>query len=156
MKLVLRHSWVVGMVLLLGTATLVQALEGSGPDVTVVVSSQDAQGVTQQSFDLPFLQLMEAYTLERTRIKANEYLTSIGKGDKQVKLNSQATYVETGAKKLIVIRITDQQGVGAVTVAGLVGAELKRVTCAKGSPGVPPITFGTCGKKVAEVFGIKL
>ena len=133
-----------------------QAQGRSEPDITVVVTSQDAQGVTQKSFDLRFLQLMEGYVVERTRIKAKEYLASIGKGDQRVELTSEATYVEVGAKKLIVIRITDQQGVGGVTIAGLVGAELKRVTCAKNSPGAPPISFGPCGKKVAEVFGVKL
>ena len=126
------------------------------PEITVVVSSQDAQGVTQRSFDLGFLQVMESYTLERTRIKANEYLASIGKKNQEAKLTSQATYVESGTKKLIVIRITNEAGSGGVTVAGIVGAELKRVLCTKVTPGVPPISYGPCGQKIAEVFGVKL
>lgn len=130
--------------------------QSSNSDISVYVSSQDAQGISQASMNLTFLKLMESYVLERTRIKANEYLASIGKSQQQVNLTSQATYLESGPKKVMVIRITDQSGMTNVTVAGLVGAELKRVLCIKATPGSPPISYGPCGEKISEVFGVRL
>lgn len=129
---------------------------GSESEVQVVVSTQDAQGVTQRSFGPEFLKVMESYVVERTRVRANEYLASIGKPQQQVKLRSEATYIQSEGTKLIVIRVTDQTGRGAVTIAGIVGSELKRVVCTKASPGMPPISFGPCGRKAAEVFRVQL
>ncbi|MBE0547768.1 MAG: hypothetical protein IH627_08970 [Rubrivivax sp.] len=138
------------------SAAKVDAQQTKSPEVKVLVASQDAQGVTQASFDLDSLRNMEAHILERTRVKSNEYLASIGEGKRKVKLTSQATYVQSGAKKLMVIRIADEAGLVTVTVAGIVGQELKRVYCAKETPGAPPISYGPCGEKIREVFGVKL
>lgn len=128
----------------------------TGAEVEAFVFSQDAEGVTQADFDLDFLRQMETHILEATRVKADEYLASIGKGAIKSKLTSQAAYMEAGTKKLMIIRISDEEGVTSVTVAGVVGNEFKRVTCIKKSPGAPPVLYGPCGQKISSTFGVKL
>ena len=146
---------VLACLVLLPTLIPVHAQQKRESDMRVIVSSQDAQGVTQNSFNQDFLKAMESHIRERTRIKANEYLASIGKGNQQTIAISESTYVELGTRKLIVIRVKDEFDIGAVTIAGIVGTELKRVVCAKFTPGLPPITFGPCGQKVEEIFRVK-
>ena len=145
--------------LILMTVTVVaslSALTHANPaaEVRTFVSTQDAQGITQASLDSSFLKLIESYTLERVRIKANEYLASIGKRNERVQLTSEATYVYGGNQKLIIIQIIDKNGVVNLIVGGIVGSEFKRVMCLKTTPGSPPISHGPCGAKISEVFGV--
>jgi hypothetical protein len=131
-------------------------LAAESPDVQVVVTTQDAQGITQASFDQAFLKMTESWIVERTRVKAKEYLISIGKGTQEVKLISEATYIEKGAKKLMLVRISSPNGApSSITVIGVIGQEVKRVLCARETVGPIPISYGPCGNKITEVFGVK-
>jgi hypothetical protein len=145
----------VALSLLVAHPTQSSATEGE-LEPQVFVSSQDAEGVTQLSFNADFLKIIENHIVERTRVRAKEYLASIGKKNQQVKFRSEATYIEKNGKKLFVIRIIDQAGIGHVTIGGVVGTELKRVLCTNTTPGTPAISFGSCGRKVKEVFGVSL
>ena len=42
------------------------------PQIQVIVSSQDAEGVTQKDFSLEFLKNFEAYTIQRVKAKSAE------------------------------------------------------------------------------------
>ena len=88
-----RNTLLAVSLSLLAVGPFDTALAAESPDVQVVVTIQDAQGVTQASFDQAFLKMTESWIVERTRVKAKEYLVSIGKGTQEVKLISEATYV---------------------------------------------------------------
>jgi len=124
-------------------------------EIGVVVSSQDSEGVTQQNFDLNFLKNLEIYTVERVKIKTKEYLASQGYPNADVNFTSEATYVESGPMKLAVIRLR-AEGSNQVFIAGIIGKELKRVACVKNSTETIPISYGVCGEKIKEVFGVKI
>ena len=124
-------------------------------EIGVVVSSQDSEGVTQQNFDLNFLKNLEIYTVERVKIKTKEYLASQGYPNADVNFTSEATYVESGPMKLAVIRLR-AEGSNQVFISGIIGKELKRVACVKNSTETIPISYGVCGEKIKEVFGVKI
>lgn len=125
-------------------------------EIQIVVSKQDAQGVTPQQMDLNFLKNLELYILERTKIKTKEYLTEKGYPDEKLDINSEATFVETGSLKFAVIRLKGSDFSNSVMVVGIIGNELKRVLCARNSGGIIPITYGVCADKIKEVFGRKI
>ena len=153
----IRSTLLASMLPLLACVPIGDALAAETPDMQVLVKSQAAQGVTQASFDQAFLKMTESWIAERTRVRAKEYLASIGKGSEEVTLTSEATYLEKGATKLMLIRITGSNGASpSITVIGVVGKEIKRVLCARSSPGPIPISYGPCGQKISEVFDIKL
>lgn len=123
--------------------------------IRIVVSSQDAEGATQRDFDLEFLKNLEAYVVERTKVKAAEYLASQGIKE-TVELTSEATYVESGPVKLAVIRMRDRYGSTQIVLSGIVGAEFKRIGCI-GEPGTTvPISYGPCADKIKEIFGVRI
>lgn len=124
--------------------------------VRVVVSSHDAEGVTQRDLDLPFLKNLEAFTVERTKLRGEEYLSSQGHPKPHLDVSSEATYVESGRIKLAVIRFRPSDGSFGVLIAGIVGNEFKRVTCIRKSSESIPISYGVCGDKIMDVFGIKI
>ena len=84
-------------------AERVNSREASSPvrqassEIQVVVSSQDAEGVTQDRMDMVFLKNLETYTVERVTLRAREFLASQGQPNARLgDITSEATYVETG------------------------------------------------------------
>ena len=123
--------------------------------IRTLVSSQDAEGVTQAQFDLAFLKNLESYTIQRATIKAKERLTSLGYPNASVQYRSEATYVESGSMKLALIRISTE-GTRQIFIVGIVGRELKRILCLRASEESIPVTSGACADKIREVFGVSL
>lgn len=124
-------------------------------EIQIIVSSQDSEGITQVQMDIDFLKNLEAYARERIKAKAREYLASIGQADTPVEMTSEATYVQTGPVKLAVIRL---RGAGSrhILIAGIVGKEFKRVLCQRESEEPIPVTYGVCGDKIAETYGVRI
>lgn len=125
-------------------------------EIRVVASSQDADGAKQQDFDLNFLKNLEAYTVERVKVKAKEYFASKGYPNKETHVTSEANYVESGPMKLAVIRLRASEGSNSVFIAGIIGNEFKRVACVRNSTESIPISYGVCAEKIKEVFGVKI
>lgn len=120
----------------------------SDQSIRVISSSQDAEGATQKHLDMNFLKNMEAYTVERIRTKIRELPNS-----PRIDIASEANYVESGSMKLAVIRLRGSDNSNQIIILGIVGNELKRVTCARNSPEAIPISYGVCADKIKEVFG---
>lgn len=123
------------------------------PAIQTLVSSQDAEGVTQQQMDLDFLRNLEVYTVQRATAKTNEKLAAAGHPDMKVRFTSEATYVESGPIKLALIRLS-ATGARSIFIAGIVGRELKRVLCWRESEESIPVASGPCADKIREVFGV--
>jgi hypothetical protein len=121
--------------------------------IQVIASSQDAQGVTQEQLDINFLNNLESYTRERVKIKTKERLISLGYPNTEVSFASEATYVQNGKTKLAIIRLKSEGTGNQVHITGIDGLELKRVACITPSATSIPISYGTCGDKIKEVFG---
>lgn len=122
-------------------------------EIRVVVFSQDAEGVTQQDLDLVFLKNFETYTIERVKLNAKKYLTSQGYPNANLDIISEATYVESGTRKLAIIRLRYLNDSNQVFIAGIIDNELKRIACISGTQLTIPITYGVCGEKIKKVFG---
>ena len=125
-------------------------------EIRVVVSSQDSEGATQQNFDLNFLKNLEAYTVERVKVKTKENLASKGHPNADVSFTSEAIYIENGPMKLAVIRLRASEGSNQVFIAGIIGNELKRIACVRNSTETIPMSYGVCAEKIKEVFGTKI
>ena len=128
---------------------------GSSQKIRTIVSSQDNEGITQEQMDIDFLKKLEAYTRERYKVKAKEYLVSVGQANTPVEMTSEATYVQSGHVKLAVIRLRST-GARNIFIAGIVGKEFTRVLCQRESEEAIPITYGVCGDKIAEKFGVRI
>lgn len=127
----------------------------SASTIRTLVSSQDAEGLTQAQLDLNFLKNLEAHTVERATIKAKEHLAAAGYPNSSVQYISEATYIESSTMKLALIRMS-AQGIRQIFIAGIVGPELKRVLCQRESEEAIPVTSGVCADKIKEVFGVSL
>jgi len=135
-----------------------QSLAASGKEGIVVLSAiQDAEGMTQADWDLSFLRELDRYTVRRMETIATEQLAASGFPNSPLGITSDAVYVDTDTIRLAVIRMSlrQQEAFHSVVVYGIVGSELRRVSCVSRSAGTIPITFGVCGQKVADTFGLE-
>lgn len=130
--------------------------DASSPPVRVIVSSQDAEGVTAQEMDIAFLRRLEQHTVESIKDKVKRGRSVQGYTGPELELQSESVFVEAGSTKLAVVRIRGSDNSFSVFLLGIVGNELRRIACTRGYPDPIPITYGPCGEKVKEVFGEKI
>lgn len=124
--------------------------------VKAFATIQDAGGATEQQMDMNFLRNLESHTAERIKINTKKSLESKGLSVGELSIKSESVYVESGGKKLAVIRHKGPDKLISVMVFSIVGAELKRVTCLSVNSDSIPISYGICGDKIKEVFGVSI
>ena len=71
-------------------------------------------------------------------------------------VTANSLYVSFAGKKLGVIKINSDNQIRSVTIFGIKGNELHRVTCVRASNRDIPILTGECGNKVKETFGVSI
>ena len=123
-------------------------------ELVVLTGSQDADGVTQDNFNLHFLQSIEIYTKEKVKEKAEAYLQSQG-SNKKIDFQSTSVYVKAQHMKLAIVRLS-ASGSSQVHIYGIKGKELLRVMCMSQNNSSIPISYGRCGDKIREVFKVDL
>lgn len=125
-------------------------------EIKVVVTSQNAEGATQQNLDINFLNNLEAYTVERVKVNTNKERALLGLAPIQSVITSEALYVWGGSRKLAVIRLRESDDSNSVFIAGIIGDEFTRIVCVGDMRETISITSGVCAKRIEEVFGIKI
>lgn len=153
--LALNWDNVMATVRLLQGTTTIAPESAAGPALTVLTSSQDAEGTTQDDLDLTFLKLLEAWVVERVRARANEYLVSSGQPPSAARLEAESLYVDAGPRRLAIIRLRGD-GIREVFITGIVGPELRRVVCMWESEESISVSYGPCGDTIAEFFGARI
>ena len=128
-----------------------QLVPSSGTEIHAVVSTQSSQGVTEQDFSIEFLQALEKWLVEGIEKKlaaaidsgkTSAYITDVG-----------SVYTDMKGKKLAVIRIRSDID-ATVSVIGIRGDELIRVTCVRRTTEQIPITSGACYLEISEAFSV--
>jgi len=127
--------------------------EKSVPEIDITVSSQPAQGVTQEDMSELFLKNYEAHSLERINYHIEQAKKSGLKTISPDQITALSSYIEIGGKKLAIIRISSPLDT-TVFVLGVMNNEIKRVGCVHASQESISITYGKCGDKIKEVFNL--
>lgn len=138
------------------SASDLRAQDTSKAEIQAIVSSQAADGITQEHFGPAFLKNFEEYTVERFKVKARELLAAQGLANSELDVTAESVYVEVEPMKLAVVRLKTSIGTHSVMIAGIVGTELKRIVCLANTAKPIPISYGKCAEKIEEVFGITI
>lgn len=124
-------------------------------ELVVIAGSEDAEGVTQASFNLQFLQAIEAHTKKKIKEKAEAYLQSQGIKGQKIDVQASSVYVQAQHMKLAVVRVS-ASGSNQVHVFGIRGKELLRVACVNQTGETIPLSYGKCGDKIKEVYRVDI
>ena len=126
-----------------------------------MITVQSAEGCTDEDLDQTGLKNLETWVVN-TMIKNKKSKSTYAElgydpnsfNPKVVEANS--VYVTVNGKKLAVIKVNMDNSVRSVTIMGIKGTELHRVSCIRNSNHDIPVWSGECGKKIQEVFGVAI
>lgn len=126
--------------------------------VTVAVTTQDAEGVTESELDGESLKGLETWMVQTMLQKGRNSYASMGYNPNDFKpsVDRNSVYMSVGGKKLAVIKITLDNSVKSVAIIGIMGNELQRITCLRGSNHDIPVWSGACGEKIEEIFSLSI
>ncbi|MCS7215497.1 MAG: hypothetical protein RMI30_00395 [Thermodesulfovibrio sp.] len=137
-------------------STNYKALEG-GEKVITATTIQPAQGLRESDFNQVFLKNIEKWLIETITKKARQKIAEMGHNPEKFKpkYTANSGYVIVEGKKLAIIKIKFEEIFQTVTIIGIRGNELVRVTCIRLDEGEIFLWSGACGEEIRKAFGIR-
>lgn len=131
--------------------------------IKVVTTLQSSDGLTESDMNMEMLSAFEDWFKVEYLDKSKQSFMRQGYSDNQFDGGARSTshYVMRSGRKLGIVNIsgflksTNQTVIQIVRVFGLVDEGLATVGCLRLSDETIPVTFGACGEKVNEVFGLR-
>jgi len=126
--------------------------------VMAFTTVQSAEGVTEADLDQECLKNLENWIVQTMLKKGRNKFAEMGYNPKDFKpkVSAKSVYVTAGGKKLAIIKVNMNNSMRSVTVMGIQGNELHRVSCIRSSNHDIPVWSGPCGNKIDEVFGVNI
>ena len=126
--------------------------------VVAMITVQSAEGFTDADLDQTGLKNLETWVVNTMIKKSKSKYAELGYDPNSFnpKVEANSVYVTVNGKKLAVIKVNMDNSVRSVTIMGIKGTELHRVTCIRNSNHDIPVWSGECGKKIQEVFGVAI
>ena len=120
--------------------------------VMVFTTTQSAEGATESDLDQTVLKKLESWIVGITIQKSKMFYPK----DYKPKVSAKSVYVTVGGRKLIVVKLNVDNMTRSVTVMGIKGTELLRVSCIRGSNHDIPVWSGECGNEVRKSLGVSV
>lgn len=157
--------WVVGIGALIAfQAALFANVQGpleppepvvNATEPRVIVTRQDAQGVTEADLDAAGAQRFADYAAQRASHHASEYANQQGWGEIPP-LRGEGVLTEVDGRSLVIARLKGDGLVIAVEVIGIEGAELVRVICTGDGQADAKLTDPACIGQVERTFAVRI
>lgn len=130
-------------------------------EIIAVASTEDAGGITQEDFDMDFLETWAEEVIGWLKLGTKDRFVSAGYPDVHPEFSYEAKYVWRGAVKLAILHyresIRESTGEAAgVIIAGIIKEELRYVECVRNSSVEISTTRGACADKIKEVFDVRV
>jgi len=123
--------------------------------IIAISGSENADGATQNDFNIDMLNYLESHTKNKIKEKMDAYLKAQGIKNPKYQINSSAVYMNVQNMKLAVVRLSIEK-TNQVHIFGIKGKELIRVACTSETQETIPISYGVCGDKINQAYGVKV
>ena len=131
--------------------------------IRVVTTLESSNGLTENDMDMNMLSAFEEQVKAEFLENSKQSFMRQGYSEDLFDGGARSTshYVMRSGRKLGIVNIsgffmsTNQTVIQIVRTFGLVDDGLATVGCLRLSDEAIPVTFGACGEKVNEVFGVK-
>lgn len=126
--------------------------------VIAFTTSQSSEGLTEKDLDQHTLERLEDWIVNISLEKSKKIYLDMGYTPEEFKSSvlSSSVYVTVQDKKLAIVKIEMENIARSVTVIGINGNELFRVTCVQEGDQDIPVWSGNCGKEIHKSFGVRL
>lgn len=127
------------------------------PEIIVSDSVQSAEGITQADMNSKFLSNYSDFAKESVIKGLRQHLESQNKYlPDDFDIPSESMYINSGGKKLAVVRFTISGGASGVEILGINGDKMHRVSCNHQSGKKVPLLQGKCADRISEIFKVNL
>ena len=126
--------------------------------VMAFTTTQSSEGAKEADLDQAGLEGLEAWIVETMLKKGRNKFAEMGYDPKNFKpdLSANSVYITAEGKKLAVIKVNMDNSMRSVTLIGIQGAELLRVSCIRASNHDISVWSGECGDEVRKTFGVSI
>jgi|GEM_PF-4400398 hypothetical protein len=162
-------GWVFWVVLIAGLIAFQAALFGmvrkdpSTPksedqiaEKRVMVTRQEAQGVTEADIDAAGAQRFADYAASRSNKHAEKYAKDRGWLSPTEAVIGEGTVIEVDGRRLVIVRLKADGAVIAVEVIGIDDDELVRVLCTGDLDSEATLTDPACMNHIEATFGVRI
>jgi hypothetical protein len=123
-----------------------------GQETRVLVSRQDAEGVTNDQIDVEVADAIGAYSLQRMKFHMKTILDEMGSSDSVDTMTEGTVLVPNDGLNLVVTRFSIGEVTHSVQVAAIKGNELVRVGCISPRGDIGVTLAGKCAAALKEHF----
>lgn len=126
--------------------------------VVAFTTAQSSEGVTAADLDQAGLENLETWIVETLLQQSRGQYAEMGYNpeDFNPRISANSVYVTTGDEKLAVIKVNIDSSIRSVTVMGIKGDQLLRVSCIRASDHDIPVWSGECGNEVRKTFMVSI
>jgi hypothetical protein len=126
--------------------------------VVAATTAQTSEGLTEADLSQAVLEKLENWMVETMLKKGMNAYSEMGYNpqDFKPKISADSVYMVVRGRKLAVIRINMDNAARSVTIMGIKGSELLRVSCIRSSNRDIPVWSGECGNEVQKTFGVSI
>ncbi len=126
----------------------------TSPQLTIIVSKQDSEGITQDQMTQIFLSRLEKYAEDRIKAIVKSHYESSGQKAPVTDMISESNYIELDGTKLALVRVFEEGKSNSIFIHGIKDKEIVRILCASQTTDRVEITTGDCANKISEIFGV--
>ncbi|MDO8282471.1 MAG: hypothetical protein Q7U10_07595 [Thermodesulfovibrionia bacterium] len=126
--------------------------------VVAITTTQSSEGITEADLDQAVLANLETWVMDTILKKGKDSYADMGYDPENFKpqISASSAYVTTGDKKLAIIKVDIDNSVRSVTIIGLEGSELHRVSCIREGSRDIPVWSGECGTEIKKTHGVSI
>lgn len=126
--------------------------------VMAFTTTQRSEGLTEANLDQSWLKNLETWIVETMLQKGRNKFAEMGYNPKDYKpkVSANSVFVNTGGKKLAVIKVNMDESMRLVTIISIQGSEILRVNCVRASNQDISVWSGECGNEIKKAFGVTI
>lgn len=122
----------------------------------VIVSTQSAEGLTNESFNYEVLEKIEKYMVDRMSVLTKQVYEKNGDFKSKSNITAESVLLKANGKNISVTRLKDNGINYGAVIHGVVGNELIRILCLSNNGEEAKVSYGECSTEIFNAFGVKL
>ena len=122
----------------------------------VIVSTQSAEGLTNEAFNYEIFEKIEKHMVERMSVLTKQVYEKNGDFKSKPNITAESVLLKSNGKNISITRLKDNGINYGVAIQGVVGNEFIRILCLSDNGQEIKVSYGECATEIFNVFGVKL
>lgn len=122
----------------------------------VIVSTQSAEGLTNENFNYEILEKIEKRMVDRMSVLTKQVYEKNGDFKSKPNITAESVLLKANGKNISVTRLKDSGINYGAAIHGVAGNEFVRILCLSNNGEETKVSYGECATEIFNAFGVKL